>query len=244
MCCPSLSSAYLYALNTLTAIAGLGVVGVAAWQLHSFNDISSVLSKDMLWLVVAAGGAVFFLSLLGCRAARDHGSNKCTLAIYATLVAAVALAQFGGGIVVADYAGKLDVENLNADKLSQKVSDFVTCSYDWCCTGEAGDTCNQDVWNSDGFCSVLPKKLQSGGSSCTSRDDYNDAILSFLQTHSRDLAIAAIVLGSVQLLALLSSLCLICHRTETPEERRQKEALKQAEAGQLVYGSQPPAYAV
>lgn len=248
MCCVGLSKTYLYLLNTLTALAGLGVVGVAIWQLTTFSAIDSVLSKDSLWLVLATGAAVFFLSLLGCTAAR--GQHKCALFVYCVLVLAVAAAQLGGGAVVANYAGQLNYDNKNLDNLDAKVREFVECSYEWCCTDQGPSSCTSDVWNSDGFCKVLPDELHNKNSpECKDESKFDETILDFLHDHSRTLATTAIVLGSVQVLALLCATCLICaprkkSLEELEAERRLNEHQNAPQAGQLVYGSQPPAYAV
>lgn len=242
--CTTFSKVYLYLLNTITAISGLAVFGVSIWQLTEYSDIDSVLSKNALWVVLAMGAAVFLLSMLGCFAAR--GQNKCCLFVYFVLVLVVAIGQLVGGAIVANYAGELKIDNL--DSLSSSVTDFVDCSYNWCCFNSPGETCNTDVWNSDGFCKVLPDNLKSGSSSCKAGDEtaYQTASLDFLRDHSRQFSIAAISLGVVELLALLAAIYLMCTKKEkTAAQREAERRLKEnQQAGAIVYGSQPPAYAV
>lgn len=242
MCCRGLSKFYLVALNFVTAVLGIAVIGVAAYTLIEYADINAVLSKTATYGVLCAGIVLFLFSLFGCCAARSQ--NRCALMIYVLALLTIGAAQIIAGAVIANYAGELNLSynTTNLDILSDDVQDFVTCSYGWCCDNEeARGSCNKNLWANDGFCKVLPANLKSPSSTCDDPGTYNEAIVQWIRDNERTLAIAALSLGGVELIAVVFGVYLLCaSKPKTPEQIEQEQRLKAQNAGSLAYGSAQP----
>lgn len=247
--CKALGKTYLVFVNAITLILGLGIVGVSTYSLVKYSDIDAVLSKTATWAVLAAGALVFLLSILGCCAAKRQ--NRCGLFVYIVLVLGLVVAQLIAGGVMANYAGELKLNdnpklNNTLSDLSTDVREFVECSYFLCCDApkDPNAQCNQNVWNSDGFCKVLPNDLKGNSAACVSATsaDYNQTIVDWLHDHVRQLSIAAIVVGCVQLLAVMFATCLLCSKKpKSAEELEAERRLNEnRQAGTLTYGSAPP----
>lgn len=239
--CRALGKTYLTIINLITALLGLVIVGICAYVLIEYSSIDAVLSKTATYVCLGVGIILFFVSLLGCCAAQKQ--NRCGLFIYIVILLVVAAAQIIGGITIAVYAGDLETNNGNIEDLTSDVQSFVSCSYAWCCynnvdvpSGDAGPgECTSSTWNSDGFCSVFPDDLQSGSSNCGSVTEYNEALVDWLHDNQRYFAIAAITLGSIELLAVFFATYLMCAKTKEQEEA---ERLKKSQqnGGQIAYG--------
>lgn len=244
MCCRGLAKFYLTFLSTLTALVGLAVIAASSYSLAEFDDIQAILSRKALYAVLAAGVLLFLFSLLGCCASKSQ--NRCGLLVYVLGVLAVGALQIIGGAVIADYAGDLQISNGNIDGLTSEVQDFVTCSYYYCCGNESA-SCDTNVWNSDGFCKILPDDLSNPSSQqCSSESEFNQALVDWLHDNERTIAIAALALGGVELLAVFFGVYLMCSsKPKTPEqiEQEQRIAAQSYSGGQLVYGSAQPASA-
>lgn len=233
--CKKLGKFYLTAINVVTALLGLVIVGIASYALGAYSDIDAILSRSATWVVLAVGLVLFFVSILGCKSAQSQ--NRCGLFIYIAVVCCLGAAQLIGGATIAVYAGELETDNGSIEDLSDELQDFVNCSRSWCCSGN-GDGCGDiTLWNSPGFCTVLPDELQDKDSDeCKSEELYNDALIQWLKDNQQALAIACIVIGSIEVLAVFFALWLMCSKKPEEEEaaRKKKEAAE-AEKGKPQY---------
>jgi len=217
----------------------LGATSISAANPHVTveQDITAILSESATYVFLGFGIVLFFVSILGCCAAQKQ--NRCGLFVYIVILLCVAAATTIGGITIAVYAGELTTDNGQINDLSSDLQTFVDCSYAWCCYDNNPPTedekCTSSTWASNGFCEVFPSDLQKGSENCAASADYNEALVDWLHKNQKYLAIAAIVIGSIEFLAVFFATYLMCSKTKEQEEAERLKK-QQEQAGTIAYG--------
>jgi hypothetical protein len=121
----------LIMINFIIAICGLGLIatgllikfGLTEWV--PIDDLASLLDSQLLrsatYIIIAAGGFVFLVSILGCLGAMCE--NKCILVLYFLLLFIVFAGQIAAGILAALYTRQIETY------LKTESMDFLSTNY-------------------------------------------------------------------------------------------------------------------
>jgi len=103
-------------INLIFMIGGLGVVGLGIYVMVKLHELNSLLTISLPVGIIVLGGVVFFISFVGCLAARRK--NKCWLTVYFIVLFLIAVSQIG--VVIALYIYKDNIP----DKLEDAWKDI------------------------------------------------------------------------------------------------------------------------
>ncbi|XP_033645923.1 tetraspanin-18-like [Asterias rubens] len=181
----------LIVINFIVALSGLGLIatgliikfGISDWI--PIDEIAALLDSQLLrsavYMIIAAGGFVFLVSVCGCLGAMCE--NKCLLVLYFLLLFIVFAAQIAAGIFAALYTRQiesyLEVEgvdflknsyglmNSTKNELGTAAWDLVQEKLNCCGVNGKGDYLgNNNVNNTAGdypvsCCTEIPCKLNA-----------------------------------------------------------------------------------
>lgn len=246
--CKDFSKCYLVLLNSIFGLAGLAIASVGTYVLvaHTSLDIvRDAFPRPQLIAVTIFGAIITLVCIWGCTAASKgkQGRGKCMLFTYIIVLLAVVAAQTFAGITVTQWAGISHLKETITTDSNQKLGMWVDCSYQTCCDGAGSTTpstsCNAeqlakfktDVGTS--FCTDARKidiiPATATDAQCSTRDQFQQFVIDYLNKHLKTIGIACIVLGTLELLAVGFAAKLMCARK--PEKRR---PLSDQEAGYPV----------
>lgn len=121
----------LFMVNFIVAICGLGLIatgllikfGVTDWV--PIDEVASLLNSQLLrsavYIIIAAGGFVFLVSVIGCLGALCE--SKCLLVLYFLLLFIVFAGQIAAGILAALYTRQI------SDYLKEEGMNFLKMDY-------------------------------------------------------------------------------------------------------------------
>ncbi len=163
----------LIVINLIVALCGLGLIatglvikfGVSDWI--PIDEVAALLDSQLLrsavYIIIAAGGFVFLVSVCGCLGALCE--NKCLLVLYFLLLFIVFAAQIAAGIFAALYTRQITsylekegmeflrdsygLKNSTKNELGTNAWDLVQNKLDCCgVTGPGDYAANNNVNNS------------------------------------------------------------------------------------------------
>jgi hypothetical protein len=187
-----------------------------------------MLPVNMLGMMLAAGIAIFGISVLGGCAAwrRKSSNNACLLSTYATALFAIMCFEVVFGVIVGVYTGNLDVfkNNYYASTAAEELNNIVSCAYTLCCMPKNTGGCHPlslvcntttifDITVPYAVCEGLNRYDTSLlNTKCSSKQAFTTGISALLNGVLWPLSIAAVVLAVIQLACFIMSCCLVCKK--------------------------------
>jgi len=105
-CCQETSKKYLFFLNTLIAISGLGLTSLGVYILIAKKDLVATVSGYAVYSPVGIGIGVFAVAMMGCMGSKQR--SKPLLVLYWVFLTLMALLSLAAGLAFLVYAGSLD----------------------------------------------------------------------------------------------------------------------------------------
>jgi len=143
-CCESMIKYFMFLINLIFAIVGLGLIGIGAYIQIGAKAYLDFLSDNYLntpIFIIIIGGVIFVVAFFGCCGAWYE--NGCMIYTYALLLSILLVAEVGAGI--AAFALKGDLKDVIEDKMVKGMDNYNKA-------GHEGVTNAWDVLQTDLHC--------------------------------------------------------------------------------------------
>lgn len=214
---------WLFIVNGLLLTIGvimiaLGGTGLASTKEMSESEsgeaLSAVFSPRALEMLVAGGALTIVIAAIGMYAAKHStaASARIVLFIYGALMILIIGLEVAGGVVALNFAGELDTYGKSAradeytDKSIEKIDNGLEKAMSICCDEE--QLANEAIAKS---CKLIKAVVnpKDGPPGCDSFENFKSNFIDYANRKARSIALFGLVVGVLQLLALISACYLV-----------------------------------
>jgi hypothetical protein len=189
----------LFLLNLSFFVAGGLMIGLAAYAYHTGELYGVVVVPNLAIGVIVLGSIVAGIAFFGCCGSIQE--SRCLLVLYFIFVLVIMLAQFGIGFAVIKYSSDVPV--------------LVEQSWNTSTPDE-----RRVVEQTFQCCGLHQFDINGCGANVTTTTTCYNKLVTFVENALRTLEIVAFVVGSVEVLGLLFSCCLVAAITERKTEHK------------------------
>lgn len=199
----------LFFANLAFALAGLTLLGIGVAVQLQVNAVVDVIEANNLQLApitaMVIGGAVFLIAFFGCCGAIRE--SNCMLVTYSIFMLLLMIAKLTLAILIFVKLDDVvaDIPRWLSEAFSRQPLAFQDIERAFSCCGPSGAISYLNVVLPDSCCASTPCTIVNAYSGC------DKIIQSFFNTFGLTIGIVAIIVVSIELVAIVFGLCLANH---------------------------------
>lgn len=215
----------LLVINTIWIFLGLGMCAGGAYVSSFTAQFDGLVDQSAIIVVTIVGAFLFLVGLLGCVSVFKLGCKILGM-IYGVLLLILTLTMAGAGIAVLNYLGALPNTGVGgADaalgETREFINNYINCMHNKCCQSPNATLaasqnitlakCNEGKSGSIqvGVCLSLESfKIRD----CTSPEDFESTLSSFLNDYLRTFMMAVFGVAGVQFVGFIIACAFVCTR--------------------------------